>query len=132
VASYLRAHPGTNYILPVYDSQSQYIEPAITAAGAEGKVHIVTYDGTAFVLDYLRKGQAVTMDVGEDLQWVAWAIMDQEMRIMAGLKPVPNEHTPMMIWTSQNIAQAGNPPQQSEGYGNGFITGYEKLWGLAS
>jgi ribose transport system substrate-binding protein len=132
VASYLRANPDTNYILPVYDSQSQYIAPAITVAGDSGKVHIVTYDGTAFVLDYMRKGQAVTMDVGEDLKWIAWAIMDQEMRIMAGLKPVPNEHTPMMIWTSHNIAQAGNPPQQSEGYGNGFITGYEKLWGLAS
>lgn len=132
VASYLRANPGTDYILPVYDSQSQYITPAITVAGEKGKVHIVTYDGTAFVLDYLRKGQAVTMDVGEDLKWIAWAIMDQEMRIMAGLKPVANEHTPMMIWTSQNIAQAGNPPKQSEGYGNGFITGYDKLWGLAS
>ena len=132
VASYLRANPDTNYILPVYDSQSQYISPAIAVAGDTGKVHIVTYDGTAFVLNYLRKGQAVIMDVGEDLKWIAWAIMDQEMRIMAGLKPVANEHTPMMIWTSANIAQAGNPPQQSEGYGNGFVTGYEKLWGLAS
>jgi hypothetical protein len=53
-------------------------------------------------------------------------------RALLGLKPVPNEHAPMMIWISHNIAQTGNPPQQSEGYGNGFMTGYEKLWGLAS
>jgi ribose transport system substrate-binding protein len=68
--------------------------------------------------------------VREDLKWVAWAIMDQEMRVMAGLKPVANEHTPMMIWTAQNIVRAGNPPAQSEGYGNAVVTGYYKLWGL--
>jgi len=70
------------------------------------------------------------MDVGEDLKWIAWAIMDQEMRVMAGLKPVRNENAPLMIWTQKNISKAGNPPQQSEGYGDGFVHGYEKLWEL--
>jgi ribose transport system substrate-binding protein len=132
VESELRAHPSMNYILPVYDSQSQYITPAISLAGDTGKVHIVTYDGTAFVLKYLLDHDDVVMDVGEDLKWIAWAIMDQEMRIMAGLKPVANEHTPLMIWTQKNIASAGNPPQQSKGYGNSFVQGYEKLWELSS
>lgn len=132
VESDLRADPGINYILPVYDSQSEYITPAISLAGDTGKVHIVTYDGTAFVLKYLQDHDDVVMDVGEDLKWIAWAIMDQEMRIMAGLKPVANENTPLMIWTQKNIASAGNPPQQSEGYGNGFVQGYEKLWELSS
>ena len=130
VESALRATPGINYVIPVYDSQSQYIIPAISLAGDTGKVHIISYDGTAFVLKYLQQHNSVIMDVGEDLKWIAWAIMDQEMRIMAGLKPVANENAPMMIWTSKNISKAGNPPQQSEGYGTGFQTGYEKLWGL--
>lgn len=131
VEAALRAHPNINYVMPVYDSQSQYITPAIALAGDTGKVHIVTYDGTAFVLKYLQEHKAVVMDVGEDLKWIAWAIMDQEMRIMAGLKPVKDEHTPLMIWTKKNVAKAGNPPTQSQGYGNSFVTGYEKLWGLA-
>jgi ribose transport system substrate-binding protein len=131
VESELRAHPNIDYILPVYDSQSQYIAPAITLAGDKGKVHIVTYDGTAFVLKMLQEHDAVVMDVGEDLKWIAWAIMDQEMRIMAGLKPVKFENTPLMIFTSKNVDSAGVPPVQSKGYGNGFVTGYEKLWGLA-
>lgn len=131
VESALRADPTINYVIPVYDSQSEYIVPAISLAGDTGKVHIVSYDGTAFVLKYLQEHNDVVMDVGEDLKWIAWAIMDQEMRIMAGLKPVANEHTPLMIWTAKNIARAGNPPQQSEGYGNGFVKGYLKLWGLS-
>ncbi|MGH9030011.1 MAG: sugar ABC transporter substrate-binding protein [Acidimicrobiales bacterium] len=128
VEAQLRAHPTINYVMPVYDSQSEYINPAISLAGDSGKVHIITYDGTAFVLKYLRDKQDVVMDVGEDLKWVAWAIMDQEMRIMAGLKPVKNENTPLMIWSAKNIERAGNPPQQSEGYGNAFVSGYQKLW----
>jgi ribose transport system substrate-binding protein len=79
----------------------------------------------------LQEHDAVVMDVGEDLKWIAWAIMDQEMRIMAGLKPVKFENTPLMIFTSKNVDSAGVPPVQSKGYGNGFVTGYEKLWGLA-
>ncbi len=130
VQSDLRADPTIDYVLPVYDSQSQYVTPAIALDGDTGKVHIVSYDGTAFVLKYLQDKNAVVMDVGEDLKWIAWAIMDQEMRIMAGLKPVANEHAPLMIWTSSNIKKAGSPPQQSEGYGNGFVTGYQKLWEL--
>jgi ribose transport system substrate-binding protein len=130
VESILRSHPTINYVIPVYDSQSEYVIPAISLAGDTGKVHVVSYDGTAFVLKYLQQHKDVVMDVGEDLKWIAWAIMDQEMRIMAGLKPVPNENTPLMIWTSKNIARAGNPPQQSQGYGNGFEAGYSKLWGL--
>lgn len=128
VEAQLRAHPTINYVMPVYDSQSEYINPAISLAGSSGKVHIITYDGTAFVLNYLRQKQDVVMDVGEDLKWVAYAIMDQEMRVMAGLKPVRDENTPLMIWTGKNIARAGNPPQQSRGYGTSFITGYTKLW----
>lgn len=132
VESILRSDPTINYVIPVYDSQSEYVIPAISLAGDSNKVHVISYDGTAFVLKYLQQKQDVVMDVGEDLKWIAWAIMDQEMRIMAGLKPASNEHTPLMIWTSKNIAKAGSPPQQSEGYGNAFVTGYEKLWGLSS
>lgn len=130
VESDLSADPSINYVLPVYDSQSEYITPAISLAGDAGKVHIVSYDGTAFVLKYLQDKDDVVMDVGEDLKWIAWAIMDQEMRVMAGLKPVSNENAPLMIWTQKNISRAGTPPQQSEGYGNGFVQGYEKLWEL--
>lgn len=58
--------------------------------------------------------------------------MDQELRITAGLKPLTNEHTSMMLWASHNIAQAGHPPRNLRVYGNWYVTGYQQLWGLAS
>lgn len=126
----LNADPGINYILPVYDSQSQFVVPAITAAGRTGKVFIATYDGTPFVLKMMQDGNTVKMDVGEDLNWISYAVMDQDMRVAAGMKPSPNENTPMMIFTKNNVNTAGVPPRNSTGYGSSYIAGYKKLWGL--
>lgn len=130
VQAALNADPNINYILPVYDSQSQFIVPAITAAGKTGKVHIATYDGTPFVLKMMQDGDTVRMDVGEDLDWVSKAVMDQDMRIAAGLAPVKNTNTPLYIFTKKNVDTAGKPPKNSTGYGTDYITGYNKLWGL--
>lgn len=133
VQAQLQAHPNLDYISPVYDSQSQFIIPAITAANEVGKVKIVSYDGTPFVLGDMQSenGNIVQMDVGEDLNWVSLAIMDQEMRIVGGLKPVSNEGTPLYIWDASNVSNAGHPPEPSTGYGNADISGYYKLWGLS-
>lgn len=130
VQAALNADPNINYILPVYDSQSQFIVPAITAAGKTGKVHIATYDGTPFVLKMMQDGGTVRMDVGEDLDWVSKAVMDQDMRVAAGLPPVKNTNTPLYIFTKKNVDTAGTPPKNSTGYGKAYITGYDKLWGV--
>ena len=133
VQAQLQAHPNLTYISPVYDSQSQFIIPAITTANKVGKVHIVSYDGTPFVLGDMQTehGSMVQMDVGEDLEWVSLAILDNEMRIAGRLRPVANEGIPLYLWDVQNVNHAGRPPQNNKGYGAADITGYYKLWGVA-
>ncbi len=132
VQSALVKDPNINYVIPIYDSMSQFVVPAITAAGRTGKVHIATYNGTPFVMGYLAQGNAVRFEVGENLNWLGWAYIDAEARVLAGQK-IPrqfNEHTALRAFTSANIKQAGNPPKLSTGYGNAYIVGYKKLWGL--
>lgn len=133
VQAQLQAHPKLTFISPVYDSQSQFIIPAITTANKVGKVHIVSYDGTPFVLGDMQTehGSMVQMDVGEDLEWVSLAILDNEMRIAGRLAPVANERIPLYIWDVQNVNRAGRPPQNNRGYGAADITGYYKLWGVS-
>lgn len=130
VQAALSADPNIDYILPVYDSQSQFIVPAITASGRTGKTHIATYDGTPFVLKMMEDADTVRMDVGEDLDWVSKAVMDQDMRVAAGLAPVKDEKTPLLIFTKKNVSTTGTPPKNSVGYGDAYIAGYNKLWGL--
>ena len=138
IQSALVKDPTINYILPIYDSMSQFVVPAITAAGKTGKVFIATYNGTPFVMDLLNQGTVVKMEVGENLNWLGWAYIDSAARLLAGLSlPKPpahfNEHTALRVFTSANIKDAigkDGKAALSTGYGDAYVAGYKKLWGI--
>lgn len=123
--------PTINYIIPIYDSMSQYVVPAIRATDAADRVKIATFNGTPFVLRMLQEDDVVVMDVGENLAWVGWATMDQAFRVIAGEEPVRSERTPLRVFTDANVADAGRPPQLDRGYGDAFLDGYRRLWGAS-
>ncbi|MCY0151151.1 substrate-binding domain-containing protein [Hoeflea alexandrii] len=104
VQNALLADPTINYVLPVYDSMSQFIVPAIQIAGSSAK--IVSYNGTPFVLDMMRDGDIVEMNVGESLGWVGMAGTDANMRLLCGLDPVTKLNTPAYIFSDENVATA--------------------------
>ena len=125
----LTADPGINYVICLYDSaEAPFAEAAIRAAGRVGKVKISTFNGTPEILKEVKKGDIVSADVGENLEWIAYAIVDQSMRIVGGLKPVANEHVPVRLFDGSNIRQAGS--SFTSGWGSSYVTGYKKLWGL--
>ena len=129
VQSAILKDPNLNYVIPLYDSMSPNVVAGITTAGATNRVKVATYNGTPFVLKMIQDGK-VEMDIGENIDWIGRAIMDDEMRLAAGLPFADNENIPMYIWDKSNISQAGNPPQLSQGYGDAYVAGYNKLWGL--
>jgi ribose transport system substrate-binding protein len=128
VQAALLADPTINYVLPVYDSMSQFIVPAIQIAGSNAK--IVSYNGTPFVLDMMRDGDIVEMNVGESLGWVGYAGVDANMRLLCGLDKVQKLNTPAYIFTDANVATAGTPANFNDGYGDVHVAGFRKLWGL--
>jgi ribose transport system substrate-binding protein len=130
VSTALTKNPKINYVLPIFDSMSTYVQSGILSVGRTAKVKIgATFNGTPSILSMISSGQ-VLMDVGQSLAWTAWASMDQAMRVLARKSPVPDELIPLRIFDKSNIRSAGTPPSASKGYGNTFMTGYEKLWGL--
>jgi ribose transport system substrate-binding protein len=130
VQSALVRDPKINYVIPFVDGMTQYTAAGIAAAGKTGKVKISTFNGTPFALKMIQDGNTVAMDVGENLDWLGWADMDQALRILSGVKPVQSEHTPLRIFDKANVAQAGTPPKDSTGYGNAYVQRYKSLWGL--
>ena len=128
VQNALLADPSINYVLPVYDSMSGFIVPAIQISGSSAK--IVSYNGTPFVLDMMRDGDIVEMNVGESLGWVGMAGTDANMRLLCGLDPVGTLNTPAYIFTDDNVSTAGTPATFNDGYGDVHIAGFKKLWGL--
>jgi ribose transport system substrate-binding protein len=129
VQASLVADPSINYVIPIYDSMSQFVVPAITITGKSGSVKIATFNGTPFVLGLVQQG-SVEMDIGENLDWIGHALTDAEMRILCGLEPIKDPKIPFYIFDSSNAANAGKPPQLSTGYGDAYLAGYAKQWKL--
>lgn len=129
VQSELLRDPTINYVMPIYDSISQFVVPAITITGSADRVKIATFNGTPFVLGMVQQGK-VAMDIGENLDWIAHAILDAEMRMLCGQEAVKDPKIPFYIFDKDNAKTAGNPPRVSTGYGDAYAAGYAKLWKL--
>lgn len=133
VQSAMVRDPKLNYVIPIYDSMTQFVVPAITTAGKTNKVHVATFNGTPFVLKYMQEGDIVRMVVGESLDWIGYAFMDTDARLLAdmSLPEIFDAKIPLRIFTKDNVDEAGSPPAVSTGYGDSYISGYKKLWGLS-
>jgi len=129
VQSAVIADPTINYIIPIYDSMSQFVLPALMITGKGADVKIATFNGTPFVIDEIQKG-TVEMDVGESIGWLARSILDGSMRKLCGLETKNELYVPFFIFDKDNAATAGSPAEFDKGYGDSFIAGYNKLWGL--
>ena len=130
--SSLVQNPDINWVIPIYDAQTDFVTAAIRAAGRNGRVKIATYNGSASTLKEIQKdSNLVSMDVGENLYWLAWANMDVVLRALAKA-PQPkngNEETPARVFWGGNVSEAGTPARDGVGYGNAYVSGYNKLWG---
>lgn len=129
VQSAVIADPTINYIIPIYDSMSQFVLPALTITGRSADVKIATFNGTPFVIDEIQKGN-VEMDIGESIGWLARSILDGSMRELCGMETKNELYVPFFIFDKDNAATAGTPAEFDKGYGDSYIAGYNKLWGL--
>jgi ribose transport system substrate-binding protein len=133
VQSALVRDPKINYVIALYDSaEGPFAVAGIKAAGKQDSVKVVTFNGTASVLKTVAAKDVVEMDIGENLDWIAYAIMDQHLRLMTGQQAITDPHVPLRIFDSTNISEVGSPPQDSTGYGSAYQTEYRKLWQLSS
>ena len=129
VQAALTGDPGINYVIALYDSaEVPFAAAGIRAAGRTGRVKISTFNGTPEILKMVKQGDIITMNVGENLEWIGYAIADQSMRIMGGLKPVKNARVPVRVFDKTNIGQAG--AKFTSGWGTSYVSGYQKLWGM--
>jgi ribose transport system substrate-binding protein len=129
VQAALLADPTINYIIVIYDSMTQFVVPAITITGSQDRVKIAAFNGTPFVVGMVQSGQ-VEMDIGENLDWIAHSILDSEMRRLCGLPHPADPKIPFMMFTKDNAKDAGSPPKLSQGYGDAYEDGFNKLWQL--
>ncbi len=130
--SALTTNPDIKWVLPIYDSMSIGASAGVRAAGKTGQVKIASYNGTPDILKLIQDGDIVAADMGENINWLGWANMDQAFRILADGPIIEdgNEETPLRVFDDENVDETGVPPTPNEGYGDAYIDGYEQLWGI--
>lgn len=129
VQSAVQANPEINVVIPIYDSMAQFVVPALRLAGKTGEVKLATFNGTPFVLDYIQQGLA-DMDIGESLDWIAYATIDGHLRDACGLPTPTALNVPFYIFDKNNAAEAGTPAEFDTGYGDAYKSGFRTLWGI--
>lgn len=118
-----------DWIILTYDAMAGPAAAALQATQSTDRVKIATFNGSPAAIDMVRQGK-IDMVVGEDVDWIGKAIIDSEMRLLAG-RPMPkNPQIPVKIFSKDNAESAGVPAKPNMGYGNAYMDGYAKLWGL--
>ncbi len=129
VQAALLANPSVNFILPIYDTMTQFVVPAVHITGKDRSVKIASFNGTPFVLDYVREGK-VDMVIGENTDWIARATVDGYLRAVCGLKVPADIGVPFYIFDAGNAKDAGVPAKFDQGYGIDYVGGFRKAWML--
>ena len=119
-----------NWIIDQLDSMVPATISAINTAGRAGKINVVGYNGSTFAIKDVQSSSPMVMDVGESAPWIGYATMDQVFRVLLR-KPTVRESAPVRIFDSTNAADAGSPPSLTQGYGDSYVAGFKKLWGLS-
>lgn len=131
VQSALIRNPDINYVIPMFDGEAQFAVAGIRASHAGDRVKVISFNGTPAILDLMRqKNPIVIMDIGQSVSQIAWAIEDQAFRILNKQKPLSTENITVRIFDASNVREAGIPAKLDTGYGNAYIKGYLKLWGV--
>jgi ribose transport system substrate-binding protein len=141
VASTSVADPSVNWVVPAFDPETAFVDPAIIQAGAASRVKVCAYNATKGNVDRLKQsGDPLTCDVGSPLGWSGYAIADDAMRILAGATPVcqapppcgSGEKIPLRIFDRTNIQQYDLNASDATWYGpTDYKAEYKKLWGIA-
>lgn len=121
--------PEINWVVTIYDGAMPQAVSGIRSAQRQGKAKLIGFNGQGYALEAIAKGTA-TATMGENLEWTGWSTIDRTLRVLTDNEPTETNDTPIRVWDKENIADAGDPPKPTVGYGETFKDDYLTLWGL--
>ena len=133
VQSFLLAHPDISVIYPLYSGEYLFALPGIQAAHRTGSVVLVGGFGNGtpeIQLQLSPPGSTVAIgQISSYADWAAYEAYYQTALVLAGQtpRPYPETFTPNVLTTPANAKAVLTGVGA---YGNAFVNGYRKLFGL--
>ncbi|HLH66253.1 MAG TPA: substrate-binding domain-containing protein [Solirubrobacteraceae bacterium] len=130
--SLLTSNPKLQYLLPLYDGMTIYMNPAIEGIHRSVPVEEASFNGTPVVMqNELAKPSPLAADIGGPNEWYGVALADQVLRVLTGAPVVASENVPLRLFTRANIGSINVHANEATWYGSvNPICEYHKLWGL--
>lgn len=128
--SLVQADPSITHILPIYDGMTLAIDPGLQDASATD-IRIGSFNATPAVLEAMRSGNSVKMDVGMPNMWHSLSAADSTLRVLVGEEPVNDHGIPVHAFTPQNTEGLDlSREDPMDWYGIDFLAEYKTIWGL--
>ena len=128
VASALAKDPKIQAVLTLFDGMDEGALPAVESAHRPGlKIYAWGAGEGILKLEQTSAHGLIAGDIGCGATWAAYALMDQMLRVGAHHAPASaaKEYCRPRLFTPGNVKQFFS---KTNGFGNGFVTGYRKLW----
>ena len=128
--SMIQANPDLTTIFAVPDDTMGLLAAAGINPGTAPNVTLIAAQGSgAGPLGVVQKGGAFSIDIGQSAAWTGWGAVDQAMRAMLELKPGKNVTPPRFLNT--DALKGVDVNDQDAIYGDAYVAGFSKLWGLS-
>ncbi len=129
-ASLIRAQPDVNYFVPDFDAQVIFMVPGVTAATAQTRVKIVSFNATPSVMQDMKNHYVVGAETGGPNLLQGWAFAEQALRVLAGMQALDDLNIPTRLFDASNINSIDLSLEESAWYGVGdYQAKFKALWG---
>lgn len=134
VATALLQNPSINYIASEFDANVQYILQGLKNSPTGSKVKLSAAIGDLSSLQAVKSGQQA-YDTLVSYRFVGWALTDQVLRMLTGMKPLESANSPWRAFDSSNIGgvsvSAASFSNDSLWGGDTYSKIFLKLWGVS-
>ena len=129
----ISADHSVNWIIPMYDPETTFLDPGVIQAGAADRVKVASYNATqGAVVQLKQSGNPLWVDIGSSLAWSGYACADMVLRVLTNTPALTSEHIPLRTFDRNNVSNIDFNGPQKAWYGTvDFETEYNKVWGLS-
>lgn len=125
----VKANPKLTTILAFDDTMGQFAAAGVKSSGSSSVKVIGAQGSGEGPFTVVKQGGAYVADPGQSSLWIGWGAVDQVLRALLKM-PAGKDVTPPRYIDAAALDGATLSDPDSV-YGNAYIAGFEKLWGLS-